>query len=147
MPTTIFSSHSILYFCLLWTSVHDVSNLDGLAHQLTNKPHQNPELMSILLVEKKSLRNETEKKKKKKKKDRPMKLRLRREKLSSLFFSAEFYRGILLNTLIIQLQSRQRSRCRGGSLPFAPHPYRSLVGDRWRVDRTIVDNERTYFRS
>lgn len=67
MPTTIFSSHSILYFCLLWTSVHDVSNLDGLAHQLTNKLHQNPELMSILLVEKKIFAKWNGKKKKKKK--------------------------------------------------------------------------------
>lgn len=86
MPTTIFSSHSILYFCLPWTSaVHDDGFKLGWPCPSINKwTLPEPKLASILLVEKNLCG--MKRKKKKKKKDRPMKLLLRREKLSSLFF-------------------------------------------------------------
>lgn len=86
MPTTIFSSHSILYFCLPWTSaVHDDGFKLGWPRPSINKwTLPEPKLASILLVEKNLCG--MKRKKKKKKKDRPMKLLLRREKLSSLFF-------------------------------------------------------------
>lgn len=42
MPTTIFSSHSILYFCLPWTSaVHDDGFKLGWPRPSINKPYQN----------------------------------------------------------------------------------------------------------
>lgn len=59
------------------------------------------------------------------------------KKLSSLLLSAEFYRGILLNTLITELQSRQRSplsRKEAYPLPLIRTDLRSAI-DRTNVDR------------
>lgn len=99
MPTTIFSSHSILYFCLPWTSaVHDDGFKLGWPRPSINKwilPE--PKLASILLVEKNLCGM---KRKKKKKKRSPDEATTATREIIVLVFSAEFYRRILLNTLI-----------------------------------------------
>lgn len=67
MPTTIFSSHSILYFCLPWTSaVHDDGFKLGWPRPSINKwTLPEPKLASILLVEKNLCGMKRKKKKKK----------------------------------------------------------------------------------